>query len=397
MCLSVIKLQRKIIFSFFFKDIMGDSKKDVDLKLSASLSRFGLRGRGGLSASRLPSLKPARDLTLGGTPKRTFTPNIVGRSTKKEEVNETATNFSHKRGGHGNQGRGRGRGRSEIISSSGIFSQGPAAQQTLARAFGGGGFGGSVGGGGGGGSNSNSAGDHNPMSVKCEIKLSKGVQEDDFESNKVLDMLNETGEIEMDDLKSGFMIPITLPLSSKVMHEIKSEDETKDFISGVTKDLKSAKQKVKQPVHTNGSHPHEIKINDLFKADCPNGELFFLQFPDALPIKPISDDGAVLKSEQDKNVVSPENHAAEKLKNFTFHNVSEGYIGKLLIHKSGKVKMCLGNVSFEIMLGTPCGFLQDLVSINLDNDPGEMICLGHVNHRLIAVPDYEALLGSLAT
>ncbi|XP_065647544.1 DNA-directed RNA polymerase III subunit RPC4 [Hydra vulgaris] len=364
---------------------MSDSK-NVDLKLSASLNRFGLKGRGGISTARLPSLKPARDLTLGGTPKRTFTPNIVGRSIKKEEVSETKTDFNQKRGGHFNQGRGRGRGRNEIIASSGIFSQGPATQQTLARALGGGSW-----------SGNNSSND-NPSSIKYEIKSSKGFQEDDFESSKVLDILNETGEIEMKDTKSGFMVPITLPLSSKVLHEVKSEDESEEVKVAATKDIKkSIKKKFKQSSHKNELIQSEVKINDLFKSDSSNGDFFFFQFPDALPIKPISDDGAMLKPEQDMNIISAETIVTEQLKKFTFQNVSEGYIGKLLVHKSGKVKMHLGNVSFEIMLGTPCGFLQDLVSINVENDPGEMICLGHVNHRLIAVPDYEALLGSLVT
>lgn len=65
------------------------------------------------------------------------------------------------------------------------------------------------------------------------------------------------------------------------------------------------------------------------------------------------------------------------------------------MHKSGKVKMHLGNVSLDLTLGTPCGFLQDLVSVQTDNEPAEMISLGHINHRLICIPDYKGLLGSV--
>ena len=56
--------------------------------------------------------------------------------------------------------------------------------------------------------------------------------------------------------------------------------------------------------------------------------------------------------------------------------------------------MRLGNVTLDLSLGTPCGFLQDLVSVNTERNPGDMVCLGHIDNRIIAVPDYESLLGS---
>lgn len=37
---------------------------------------------------------------------------------------------------------------------------------------------------------------------------------------------------------------------------------------------------------------------------------------------------------------------------------SEGLVGKLLIRKSGKVQMMLGQTLLDVEMGTPCGFLQ---------------------------------------
>ena len=53
-------------------------------------------------------------------------------------------------------------------------------------------------------------------------------------------------------------------------------------------------------------------------------------------------------------------------------------------------------------MGTPCGFLQELVSIDTGEGEGEgereggpsMIVLGQPSHRLICTPDFEALLSS---
>lgn len=37
------------------------------------------------------------------------------------------------------------------------------------------------------------------------------------------------------------------------------------------------------------------------------------------------------------------------------------------------------------------------MAINLDDDRREMVCLGHVDHKIICVPDYEQLIGNAAS
>lgn len=45
-------------------------------------------------------------------------------------------------------------------------------------------------------------------------------------------------------------------------------------------------------------------------------------------------------------------------------------------------------------MGTPCGFLQELVSVRTDQERAEMIVLGQMSHRLICTPDFQSLLDS---
>ena len=45
-------------------------------------------------------------------------------------------------------------------------------------------------------------------------------------------------------------------------------------------------------------------------------------------------------------------------------------------------------------MGTPCGFLQELVSIRTDSERQEISVLGQMAHRLICTPDFESLLNS---
>lgn len=37
---------------------------------------------------------------------------------------------------------------------------------------------------------------------------------------------------------------------------------------------------------------------------------------------------------------------------------SEGHMGKLVVHKSGRTSLMLGNVVLDVSMGTKCGFLQ---------------------------------------
>uniref|UniRef100_UPI00359022DE DNA-directed RNA polymerase III subunit RPC4-like n=1 Tax=Myxine glutinosa TaxID=7769 RepID=UPI00359022DE len=72
----------------------------------------------------------------------------------------------------------------------------------------------------------------------------------------------------------------------------------------------------------------------------------------------------------------------------------EGPLGRLQLHKSGRVQLVLGHVSLDVTMGTGCSFLQELVSIRLrEGRGGELVVLGKVGTRLICSPDFPSLLG----
>ncbi|NWZ85492.1 RPC4 polymerase, partial [Poecile atricapillus] len=95
----------------------------------------------------------------------------------------------------------------------------------------------------------------------------------------------------------------------------------------------------------------------------------------------------------DPNPAVPWQEAKQAENTCTLADLPEGQVGKLLIRKSGKVQLVLGKVTLDVTMGTPCSFLQELVSVGIgDNRTGEMIVLGHVRHKLVCSPDFEALL-----
>lgn len=55
-----------------------------------------------------------------------------------------------------------------------------------------------------------------------------------------------------------------------------------------------------------------------------------------------------------------ENELSKKLNGCNLDSFSEGTVGKLVVRKSGRVQLVLGNTYLDVNMGTPCGFLQVL-------------------------------------
>ena len=82
-----------------------------------------------------------------------------------------------------------------------------------------------------------------------------------------------------------------------------------------------------------------------------HGELILFQLPDTLPGEP--PEPAEAQGGRSDAQTDARNARLSSLKDF-----SDGYIGKLQVHASGKTRLVLGNVALDITTGTPTGFLQ---------------------------------------
>jgi hypothetical protein len=87
-------------------------------------------------------------------------------------------------------------------------------------------------------------------------------------------------------------------------------------------------------------------------------------------------------------------------------NLSEGYLGKLQLRKSGKVQLWINNVLFDVDIGTQVGFLQELYSVDSVEPPaavggqeqdnstvnkGNMTNLGRVRNRVVVTQAWKDL------
>ena len=100
-----------------------------------------------------------------------------------------------------------------------------------------------------------------------------------------------------------------------------------------------------------------------------NGEFILFQLPDCLPGEPQQRDeishhkGKKNTTTADKPTTSSssdkkDDDLSSLMSGCALQDFSEGYIGKLQVHKSGKTRLILGNVALDINMGTPTGFLQ---------------------------------------
>ncbi|NXQ69200.1 RPC4 polymerase, partial [Quiscalus mexicanus] len=286
-------------------------------------------------------------------------------------------------------GHGRGRNRPEVIQSHSIFEQGPAEMMKKKGSW----------------DRSVDVSDFGPSHI---INIKKEKRETDEETKQILRMLQK------DDVISLLSKDSSNPMVLGATHLGASPSESNGPLtrtswgcplcplpSAVKEEPCEEDPKPGQPKGPPG-FPRDVSAAELLQrlSLAQEEELLFLQLPDTLPGQPPSHDSKPSKAElhsEDGQVLLVKQEKSQEAKQAenicTLADLPEGQVGKLLIRKSGKVQLVLGKVTLDVTMGTPCSFLQELVSVGIgDNRTGEMMVLGHVRHKLVCSPDFEALL-----
>ncbi|KFP86246.1 DNA-directed RNA polymerase III subunit RPC4, partial [Acanthisitta chloris] len=339
------------------------------------------------------------DLSLCSRLQKTFTPNIISRKIKEEPREDVSVKKEKKERERQREGHGRGRGRPEVIQSHSIFEQGPAEMMKKKGSW----------------DKTVDMSDFGPSHI---INIKKEKRETDEETKQILRMLQKD-DVNDPGLKNDIRNkPVQLPLANSgwlFKEEATEQEDTQPWLPGAKEDtmeLDPPAVKVKeepsdedpklgQPRGPPGI-PRDVGVAELLQrlSLVSEEELLFLQLPDTLPGQPPSHDTKPCKAElhsEDGQVLLLKQEKSQEAKQAentcTLADLPEGQVGKLLIRKSGKVQLVLGKVTLDVTMGTPCSFLQELVSVGIgDNRTGEMIVLGHVRHKLVCSPDFEALL-----
>jgi DNA-directed RNA polymerase III subunit RPC4 len=352
-----------------------------DLSLGGGTSKPGVRGTGRLGAGAKPPIDADK--------KKKFVPNLsVQRRDVKLEPEASAaekkvsSGWKQRSNKTGDNARnGKGGSRPELIQTMGtVFSEGVGDDVGIRRKAAGSRC--------GGGTDRESSANMERPKIDLNAKYDKAAEE-----QKLKDLLRDDF---IDDLKTGHLVPVQLPMvdTGKVFKdEAKIEKPkvlpTKDSDDDDESVVRTSKMK-KNVIVDSDDDEEEVKGTDENTSETPTlidlvksqkGDLLFVQLPDHLPGR------AKIKVEE----------APEKT---VLRNLTEGYLGKLQIRKSGKTQLLLNDTLLDVDVGTQVGFLQELFSIGLmptadSREPkGHMINLGRVRHRVVATPAWNELFVS---
>lgn len=106
-------------------------------------------------------------------------------------------------------------------------------------------------------------------------------------------------------------------------------------------------------------------------------KLLFLQLPKTIPTK-----------KQSSSSTGPAEKACG------LNDLQAGFMGKMLVYKSGKVKLKLGDTLYDVTPGSDCGFAQEVVAINVKEK--QCCSVGELNKRAVVTPDVDSILDSFA-
>ncbi|XP_037934282.1 uncharacterized protein LOC119668742 isoform X2 [Teleopsis dalmanni] len=327
----------------------------------------------GLNAiPKLSSLKPARDLTLGGrgtagVTKKVFTPNLnvvrnknTNVKTSKDTTARGRNRGRPERGVRGGIGRGARGGSLNYIQTAGLFSEG-AGEVNIRKA-----------------------------------SYSRNTDDAPSTMRKPTVVKNESKNI---DIK----------LDAAQVSELLGDSDDDDFLLNktemglfpvklneydVTRDIQNLHLPQKKQQNTSGDARQPHTVAELLASE--KAPIFIMQFPDALPFGVDGSDSPEKDNEEPAKASTSDTPASKTNKTsiYSLKNKPEGKIGKLVRYKSGKTKLVLGDSHFDVEMGINTGFQQYLMSIetNREERSGNMINLGPLMGQLTVIPDWEYFL-----
>ncbi|XP_047034585.1 DNA-directed RNA polymerase III subunit RPC4 isoform X2 [Helicoverpa zea] len=317
---------------------------------------------------RLASFKPPRDLTLGGikTNKKVFTPNLNVSRNKNKGPSKPQNN--QKKDDKDRKDRRNDRNKNfrngpNIIKSSGVFSEGlGSAERHSSRS-----------------SYGREASDTVQTMQKPTIRVKDVIKIDrELEEQKIKSVFGESGNMADEDNCEDFKhvlerdAPIKLPMDDGVLSEV--EEKPRPDVKEVFENT---------------------DVVNLLRSEKPT--LILLQLPDSLPGRggKVDDDAPRRKIINDEPSTSTGEEKEEKPvdNRCRLPDLEEGRIGKLLIHRSGRVSLALGDTMFEVCYGTKAAFHQEVMSVGTDDASrsASLVALGDLQHKLNLVPHWETM------
>ncbi|GLT40248.1 hypothetical protein SLA2020_143980 [Shorea laevis] len=125
------------------------------------------------------------------------------------------------------------------------------------------------------------------------------------------------------------------------------------------------------------------KALDLLEV-CGEPVLLFFKLPPQLPLDKSSANTKGKENADSSEVVK---------KCSDLEQMPAGYMGKMLVYQSGKIKLKLGETLYDVTPGLHTEFAQNVAAINAEE---KQFCnIGNLVKRLVVTPDIDSLLNSV--
>ncbi|XP_047537344.1 DNA-directed RNA polymerase III subunit RPC4 isoform X2 [Vanessa atalanta] len=310
---------------------------------------------------RLASFKAPRDLSLGGLKpnKKVFTPNL-NVTRNKNKGPSTANSREHKRDDrHKKERKNRTRNGSNIIKSSGVFSEGlGSVERHYSRV-----------------SYSRDS-DSAPTLQKPTIKVKDIVKIDnELEEKKIKEAFGDDISYENDSEDFKTVLDVEAPVKLPMDDGVPVVEET-------------PKPDVKEVFE-------DTNVANLLRSDKP--ALILLQLSDTLPGRGGGGDDEP-RRKHDQPSTSGEDADKPVDNRCRLTDLEEGKIGKLRVHRSGRVTLLLGDTVFEVCSGTKASFYQEVVSTAVDeaSRSANLVSLGALQHKLNITPHWQTMFDNMS-
>ena len=229
--------------------------------------------------------------------------------------------------------------------------------------------------------------------LKKEKKVEKNIPQKNIEPKKVD---RNIVKIDLDKLKND-----DKPKKNKEEKELDNKEENKKKVKAINIEtiLSEIKDEDPQayipitlPFEKDKEKEKTLKEELIENGDDNQNKFFIFQFPRQIPIKDLKKQIEIKEQENIKEEPKYDKNGFLQSPEFTnsFKEIKDNTVlGKLVIMKSGKIKIKMGDIYFDINQGSLTKFAQYSTIITEDEENQAYILGQPLNKKLIVTPEFE--------
>ena len=229
--------------------------------------------------------------------------------------------------------------------------------------------------------------------LKKEKKVEKNIPQKNIEPKKVD---RNIVKIDLDKLKND-----DKPKKNKEEKELDNKEENKKKVKAINIEtiLSEIKDEDPQayipitlPFEKDKEKEKTLKEELIENGDDNQNKFFIFQFPRQIPIKDLKKQIEIKEQENIKEEPKYDKNGFLQSPEFTnsFKEIKDNTVlGKLVIMKSGKIKIKMGDIYFDINQGSLTKFAQYSTIITEDEENQAYILGQPLNKKLIVTPEFD--------